>query len=147
MADRISGKGAFQAINESPHLRRRAKPDNGPARGPANVNRRTVGNGVVYFVGSEQETQFSGIDADVVICDEFDLMKEDTLSLIQSRIRSSRAGRVFVTSTPTVESFGVSHLYANSDALRYELLCRACGTWQTPEFPGSIDWEQNLVVC
>lgn len=147
MAERISQARFSKAINESSYLRRRARPDSGPIRAPANVNRRSIGNGVVYFVGSEQETQFSGIDADVVICDEFDLMKEDTLSLIQSRIRSSRAGRIIVTSTPTIESYGVSALYANSDARRYELACRQCGTWQTPAFPESVDWERIAVVC
>lgn len=146
MAERISQARFAKAINESPYLRQRSRPERGPIRTPANVNRRAIGEGVVYFVGAEQETQFSGIDADVVICDEFDLMKEGILSLIQSRIRSSSAGKVLVTSTPTVESFGVSALYENSDARRYELCCQ-CGTWQTPDFPDSIDWDRLAVVC
>src|SRR3990170_7049049 len=76
MADRISQARMSKVIQESPYLHRRAVPEPGIARGPANVQRRTIGPGVIYFCGSEQETQFSGIDADVVILDEFDLMQD-----------------------------------------------------------------------
>jgi len=147
MADRISQTRVTKAINESPTIRRLATPAAGLAKAPANIHRRSVGPGVIYFVGSEQETQYSGIDADIVIADEFDLMNEDSLSLLQSRLRSSRAGRLVVTSTPTVEAFGVSRLYETSDANRYELECPACGIWQTPEFPGSVDWARMCVIC
>ena len=147
MAERISQARFAKAINESPYLRRRAHPDTGPIKSPANVQRRSLGSGVVYFVGSEQESQFSGIDADVVICDEFDLMRPDTLALMQSRTRSSRAPRLIATSTPTIESFGVSALYDRSDARRYELQCANCESWQTPSFPDSVDWDRLAVVC
>lgn len=147
MGDRISQARFAKAINESPYLSRRARPEASLVREPANVHRRRVGDGVIYFVGSEQETQYSGIDADIVICDEFDLMKEGTLSLVQARTRSSRAGRIVVTSTPTVEAFGVSDLYDKSDARRYELKCPSCGYWQTPAFPDSVDWDRTCVVC
>jgi phage terminase large subunit GpA-like protein len=111
MAERVSQARFAKAINDSQYLRRRARPGSGPIKAPANVQRRSIGKGLVYVVGSEQESQFAGIDADVAICDEFDLMAEDTLSLIQVRTRFSPAPRIIVTSTPTVADFGVSFLY------------------------------------
>ena len=147
MADRISQARMGKGIHESPYLRRRAVPEAGIARGPANIQRRTIGPGVVYFCGAEQETQYSGIDADVVILDEYDLMAEEVLSLAQARLRSSRSPRLRVTSTPTISDFGVSHLFELSDERHYELVCPACGAWQEPRFPESVHWESVQVVC
>lgn len=147
MADRISQARLTKTINESLYLRSRVRPEAGALRAPANVQRRAIGEGLVYFVGAENESQFSGIDADIVICDEFDLMKEETLSVIQARIRSSRRGRIIVTSTPTIEAFGVSRLYDLSDARRYELECPSCRSWQTPGFPDNVDWEREVAIC
>jgi len=147
MADRISQTRMSKAILESPYLRRRAVPEPGIARGPANVQRRTIGPGVIYFCGSEQETQFSGIDADVVILDEFDLMQDEVLSLAQARLRSSRSPRLRVSSTPTISDFGISGLYELSDQQHYELPCPCCGVSQEPTLSESVDWDSFTVVC
>ncbi len=147
MADRISQVRMGKVIQESPYLRKRAVPVPGIARGPANIQRRTIGPGVIYFCGSEQEPQYSGIDADLVILDEYDLMKEDVLSLSQSRLRSSRSPRLRVSSTPTISDFGVSSIFEMSDQRHYEMLCSQCGTWQEPSFPDSVDWDAGRVVC
>jgi hypothetical protein len=147
MAARISQARANKAIAESTYLRQRTKPESTELRGPSNMYRRSVGPGIVYFTGSDQETQYSGIDADLVILDEFDLMKEEVLSLAQARTRSSRRPLVRVTSTPTLPDVGVSYLYEQSDQRFYELECPACGSWQEPQFPASVDWERLAVVC
>ncbi len=147
MADRISQTRTTKAIQESPYLQQLAVPEPGIARGPANMQRRTIGPGVIYFCGSEPETQFSGIDADLVILDEYDLMNEDVISLAQARMRSSRSPRLRVTSTPTIADFGVSYLYELSDRRIYELSCPGCNEWQEPRFPESVDWERGCVVC
>jgi Phage terminase large subunit (GpA) len=147
MADRISQTRMSKVIQESPYLRRRAQPEPGVARGPANIRRRTVGPGIVYFCGAEEETQYSGIDADVVILDEYDLMEEEVLSLAQARLRSSGSPRLRVTSTPTISDFGVSYLFEMSDQGYYELSCQQCGAWQEPQFPDGVDWDTLQVVC
>jgi hypothetical protein len=105
------------------------------------------GQGVVYFTGAESEAQYSGIDADIVILDEFDLMAEEVLSIAQARLRSSRSPRIVVTSTPTISDFGVSSLYDASDQRHYELSCPHCETWQEPQFPESVDRDKQRVVC
>jgi hypothetical protein len=147
MANRISQTRVAKAIADSPYLRRRATPEPGIARGPANVQRRTVGPGIIYFTGAEEETQYSGIDADVVILDEFDLMDEAVIPLAHQRLRSSSQPRMVVTSTPRIPDFGVSYLFDNSDQRRYELECFACSAWQTPTFRESVNWTARRVVC
>ena len=147
MADRISQTRMNKVVKESPYLRPRAVPEPGIARGPANIRRRTIGSGIAYFCGAEEETQYSGIDADVVILDEFDLMEEEVLSLAQARLRSSRSPRLRVTSTPTISDFGISHLFEVSDQQYYELCCSQCGTWQEPQFPDSVEWDIFQVIC
>ena len=147
MAGRTSQVRLNRAVQESAYLRQRAVPEPGIARSPASFQRRAIGPGVIYFCGSERETQYSGIDADIVILDEYDLMKEEVISLAQSRLRSSRAPRLRVSSTPTISDFGVSQLYEVSDQRHYELLCGECGTWQEPSFPDSVDWDTTTVVC
>ena len=147
MADRISQVRMSKVIQESSYLRQRAVPEPGVARGPANVQRRTIGPGVIYFCGSEQEAQYSGIDADLVILDEYDLMKEEVLSLAQARLRSSRSPRLRVSSTPTISDFAISYLFEMSDQCHYEMLCSQCGTGQEPSFPDSVDWDAVRVVC
>ncbi len=147
MADRTSQVRMSKVIQESPYLRQRAVPEPGVARSPANIQRRTVGAGVIYFCGSEQEAQYAGIDADLVILDEYDLMKEEVLSLAQARLRSSRSPRLRITSTPTISDFGISNLFELSDRRHYEMLCPSCGRWQQPGFPDSVDWNTLRVVC
>ena len=147
MADRTSQVRMSKVIQESRYLRQLAVPEPGVARSPANIQRRTIGHGVIYFCGSEQEAQYAGIDADLVILDEYDLMKGEVLSLAQARLRSSRRPRLRITSTPTISDFGVSHLFEMSDQRHYEMLCDQCSTWQEPGFPDSVDWNTFRVVC
>ncbi len=147
MAARISQARVTKAIAESTYLRQRTKGDTGPLRAPTSIFRRSVGDGIIYFTGSDQESQFSGIDADLVLLDEFDLMKEEVLSLAQARTRSSKRPMIRVTSTPSLPEVGISHLYNMSDERYYEMECPACGHWQEPQFPESVDWDALCVVC
>jgi len=147
MAARISQVRGTKAFGESPYLRRRARPETNELRGPANMHRRSVGPGMIYFTGSDQESQYSGIDADVVILDEYDLMREEVLSHAQARLRSSHRGLLRVTSTPTLPDAGVSRLFDMSDERYYELECPDCGHWQEPQFPESVDWDRLKVTC
>lgn len=147
MAARISQVRCAKAISESTYLRRRTRPETTELRGPANIQRRSVGPGVIYFTGSDQESQYSGIDADIVILDEFDLMREEMLSHAQARMRSSNRPMLRVTSTPTLPDTGISYIYEMSDQRYYELECPGCGQWQEPQFPTSIDWDLFLVIC
>jgi hypothetical protein len=147
IADRISQARMAKAITESPYLCRRATPEPGIAKGPAKVQRRTIGPGIIYFTGAEEERQYSGVDADIVILDEFDQMDEAVISVAQARLRSSSQPRMVVTSTPTLPDRGVSYLFDNSNRMQYELQCMACTAWQQPAFPDSVDWVRLRIVC
>lgn len=74
-------------------------------------------------------------------------MDEQVLATLQSRLRSSRAGRMVITSTPTIEAYGISRLMDRSDERHYDLGCGGCGAWEEPAFPESVNWDRLTVVC
>lgn len=147
MAEQVSQVRMAEIIRSSAYLRRRAQPTRGVAKSPARMQLRTIGPGRIHFCGADQEQQYSGIDADLVIADEYALMKVGVLPLLQARLRSSRAPRLRVTSTPINPDEDISLLYDASDMRYYEMQCPACGNWQEPHFPESVDWQRMMVVC
>ena len=147
LAERTSQLRMNRAISESPYLTQRAQPDRGVAPQPASVRRRHIGEGIVVFAGAEQQSQYLGFDADLVILDEFDAMHEEVFSLAQQRLRSSRSPQLIAVSTPSVPEAGISDLFQMSNQLHYELLCANCDRWQVPEYPASVDQDALTVVC
>ena len=145
--NRLSQRRVQQALDASRPLRELVRSEADATRGPQRVQMRSVGPGVIYFSGAEQPRQYAGIDADLAILDEFDLMKEEALPHAMARLRSSRFARLRVTSTPTIPGFGVDRLMQQSDELHYQLNCPSCGRWVEPEFPANVNFERALVVC
>lgn len=146
-ADRLSQARVASAFNASEPLQALIDQAAEGARAPQRMQMRAVGRGLVYFSGSDQVTQYTGIDADLVVLDEFDLMRDDVLSNAQSRLRSSRDGRLLVVSTPTIPEFGVHGLLQQSDERHDELRCAGCGIWVEPRYPDHVDFDRELVVC
>ena len=145
--DRLSQRRVAKALEDSPALRQLVGVENDGPRPPQRVQLRSVGPGVIYFAGSEQARQYAGLDADRVILDEFDQMNEDVLPNALVRLRSSRAGQLRVTSTPTIPEFGVNGLMQRSDERHYQLKCPGCAEWVEPSFPTNVDFERGCVVC
>jgi hypothetical protein len=144
-AERISQQRLAPAIEQSPTLSAMA----GMSPATQKVSVRTVGGRPIYVVGSQEQRQFAGIDADLVVLDEFDLMDDNVLPQALARLRSSRLGLCRVVSTPTVSGVGVHSLIEQSDERHYELQCASCGRWVEPEFPHNVtvDASEPAVVC
>lgn len=147
MADRLSQGRMAQAIASSPPLRRLAGSQKDGVRLAQRMQFRSIGSGSIILSGSDSVAQYTGVDADLVILDEYDQMKDDVLSNAIARLRSSKAGRLVAISTPTIPEFGIHGLLMNSDERHYQLHCNACGTWLEPQFPQNVDFEHDLVVC
>ena len=146
-ADRLSQDRIARAIRESRSLQSLINDPAGGVRGPQRMQMRQVGDGLVYLTGADQPSQYTGLDLDLVILDEYDLMKEDILPQAIGRLRSSKRPQLRVTSTPTIPEFGINGLLEQSDLNHYELRCANCGIWLEPSFPEQVDFERNLVVC
>ncbi len=106
-ADDFSQARFDKAIGESPYLQSRLFPAPPGRQGPANLRLKNVGLGYLYLRGSDaRRRQLTSIDADVVLLDEYDLMREGTLELAQERLASSRLGLLRAASTPAAARGG-----------------------------------------
>lgn len=144
-AERISQQRLAPAIEQSPTLSLMA----GVSPATQKVGVRTVGGRPIYIVGSQEQRQFAGIDADLVVLDEFDLMDDDVLPQALARLRSSQLALCRVVSTPTVSGVGIHALLEQSDERHYELQCARCRNWVEPQFPQNVtvDALDPSVVC
>src|SRR5688500_15896742 len=108
-----------RAIQESSHLRSRLQPEP-PRRKNADSKRlKHLGRGFVFLRTADSRRQVSGVDADIVILDEYDQMDEGILELATKRLASSRAGLMRVISTPRFPEADVNGLYIASNQQRY----------------------------
>jgi hypothetical protein len=121
--------------------------DKDALKAPQRIQMRSIGPGVIYLAGSEQSTQYAGVDADLVVLDEFDQMKDEVLPQAIGRLRSSKLNWLRIASTPTIPEYGINALLQESDELHYHLQCSGCGQWIDPKFPENVDFERGSVVC
>lgn len=146
MTDFVQGR-FDPAIRQSPYLLSRVVPQPPLRRGANNQRLKYLGNGYIYFRGSENPRQIASVDADLVILDEYDQMAEGVLDLALKRLASSREGRLRVFSTPRLPGAGIDELYRNSDQRKYFLACQACGLEQTLCWEENVDQERCAIVC
>lgn len=64
--------------------------------------------GYIYLRGADSRRQIAGVDADLVLLDEFDQMAAGTLELAQKRLASSGRGQLIVASTPRLAEAGIN---------------------------------------
>ena len=89
MADDFSQARIDKAIEESWYLNERVGRRRG-RRGADRVNLHRVGHGYVYVRGTEHDRHMTSIDADVVILDELDRMRDGVYDRVQARLGSAR---------------------------------------------------------
>ena len=136
-----------RAIQDSPSLRARLQPEPPRRKGADRKRLKRVGPGYLYLRGSDSARQIASVDADLVVLDEFDQMREGTLDLARKRLASSRAGRLIVASTPRYPEAGINALYLQSDQRRYLIPCRHCAHEQDLRWPENVDVETAQIVC
>ena len=136
-----------RAIQDSPSLRRRLQPEPPRRKGADSKRLKRIGPGYVYLRGSDSARQIASVDADCVVLDEFDQMREGTLELARKRLASSRAGRLLIASTPRYPEAGINALYLQSDQRRYCIPCPHCGREQDLRWPENVDCESAQIVC
>ena len=136
-----------RAIQDTPYLRARLQPEPPRRKGADSKRLKRLGNGYLYLRGADSWRQIASVDADVVILDEFDQMREGTLERARKRLTSSANGRLWIASTPRYPETGINGLYLQSDQRRYYLPCPACGVEQALTWEDNVDLERALVVC
>jgi hypothetical protein len=135
------------AIQDSVYLRRRLQPEPPRRKGADSMRQKQLGHGRIFLRGTESTRAVSSLDADLVILDEFDQMREGTLSRAEKRLASSRQPCLFVLSTPRLPEAGINALYLSSDQRRYFIPCPACGEEQSLTWNENVDMERAIIVC
>lgn len=144
-AEDLSQGRLYKAIDDSPYLQGRLSPPG--KRGPARVLLLKVGPGYLYLRGAESPRSLISVDADLVVLDEYDLMRDGTLELALNRLGSSRLGWLRAASTPTIPEAGINGLFLRSDQRYYLLKCPGCGRHQRLTWEENVDQKRCLLVC
>lgn len=115
--------------------------------GVQKIELKKVGDGYIYFRGSQNEKQIISIDADMIVLDERDRFTNTAIPYIDKRTLASDLRWRRELSTPTVPGFGIDEAYKNSDQRVWQLQCKKCGLWQEIDFFKNIDHKTYRVHC
>lgn len=130
-------------IDRSDYLRGRQRPTD-----PHNKGLMSVGDGLVYFRGSEARRGLDSVDADYVVFDEYDTLAHQNIPDAERRVTGPlSAGLIRRVGVPPIPDWGIARLYDQSDQRRWHVRCAACGEWQVVSFEDNVDTGNHRVVC
>lgn len=101
---------------------------------------KQLGLSVIAFVGTRSKSGMVEFVADVRITDEMDRSDLGVLAMADDRLADSEYRYVVESGNPTIEGYGISEVYNNSDQRQWWIKCPHCNEWQT------LDWFKNVVV-
>jgi ribosomal protein S27AE len=130
-------------IDRSEHLRSRQRRTD-----PNNKGLIGIGNGLVYFRGSEARRGLDSVDADYVVFDEYDTLAHQNIPDAERRVTGPlSAGLIRRVGVPTVPDWGIARLYNDSDQRRWRVRCARCGEWQVIAFEENVDTDTCRLMC
>jgi hypothetical protein len=109
-------------------------------------NIKQLGNRFVYFRGAFSETDAIGIQADLVIGDEYDRSNQQVLKTYRSRLDSSQYAYYWMFSNPSIPGFGVDEGYQASDQMHWFVTCPHCGHEWYMDYEKSGDGSHYVFV-
>ena len=99
----------------------------------------------VYFGGTWTDRAAISIPCDLLVHDELDRSKPDTLVIYGDRLGNSDDPRRWLFSTPTVPSFGISAEWEFTDKKEWVWQCPACGEEQIfAPMDKQTKWQEHL---
>lgn len=106
---------------------------------PDRTGLKRIGEGFLYFRGSQNEKQIISVDADMIVIDERDRFIQANVPYIDKRLlHSDLAWRRYI-STPTIPGRMIHQDFMESDQHEWNITCDKCGTQQV------LDWWKNVV--
>ena len=132
-----------------------------------NSSIKQLGQGMIYFRGTNSETAAISVPADVIIADEIDRSNPDVLDQFESRLTHSKWQIRRNFSTPTVEKRGIDLKMRSSKRFKNFCQCDHCNHWFYPDYyqhvriPGfdgelssitkdtlrTIRWQEAFLYC
>lgn len=100
-----------------------------------NVYLRQIGDGWLNLRGSQTKEALDSVDADVLAFDEYDTLVQENIPDAERRVSGPMSkGLIRRVGVPTVDDFGISKLYDQSDYRQWFVPCAVCGTRQFLHF-------------
>lgn len=106
------------ATQASDYLRRRI-----PAGYVNNKGLKRVGVGWAYFRGSEAKADLDAVDADVLVLDEYDMLRQENIPDAERRIMGSLEGMIRRVGVPSLPGYGIDKLYDRTDKRQWFVKC------------------------
>lgn len=110
--------------------------------GVANKGLMRFGASHLYFRGAESIRDVVGVDADVLVFDEYDLLLVENLLEAERRIAASRNPMIRRIGVPSEQGRGIWAHYQDSDQRRWHVSCEKCGEVQTLTFD-NVAWAED----
>lgn len=98
------------------------------------IQRKRLGNSMIYFKGTKSKTAALMITADLNIHDESDRSDQAIIAEYESRLTTSKYRGRWIFSNPSAPKMPADEMYLNSDQKHWFIKCEACGHWQY------LDW-------
>lgn len=121
-------------IKHNPIIESYTKDENGNKRDVDSIQRKQIGNSMVYFKGTRSKTAAIMLTADLLIHDESDRSEQHIVEEYESRTSSSLYKGRWVFSNPSAPNMPADLMYLDSDQKHWFIKCVRCGHWQY------LDW-------
>ena len=119
-------------IKESELLRDSMDPNND------NNELKGIGSSLMYIRGTFNQNAAISVPSDCNQHDEIDFSDPEALTSFQSRLTHSPYRWKMEVSTPTVNRYGVSEKFANSNRHYNWCKCKHCGHWNLPDYTKDV---------
>jgi len=111
------------------------------------VEQKRVGNSVIYYRGTWTDRAALMVSASLLVHDEEDRSKQDTIAAYASRSQHSVDRMEWHFSNPSVPGNGVDKYWDRSDKKHWFIKCPHCNERQFLDWPDSIDLIARTFVC
>ncbi len=114
------------AINRSEYL-------SGLVKDTDTAGLKQIGEGSIYFRGTNSRTRMKSVPADFLIFDELDEMVPANVELARKRLGHSAYGWELYLSTPSFPGYGIDLVFEKTDQRFWLLRCSGCSSWHCLE--------------
>lgn len=111
---------------------------------PNQTYNKRIGSSFLILRSAWESGLGEGIDADMVVLDEKDRMKEGVDIAFRESMKSSKFGWLREVSTPTLPGRGVDASYQNSDQRCWHVRCTKCNLEQEVLWPDNILQQREI---
>lgn len=111
------------------------------------IEQKRFGDNIIYYKGTWTQKAATMVTADLLIHDEVDSSKQDVLEQYESRLQHSKLKWKWLFSHPSIDGYGISKEFYNSDQKHWFIKCSRCNKEQFLQWPENVDLENKQFIC